>query len=123
MYERMSDTNLLKWMEKGKTQNTNECLHSVIWSRCQKTVFIGKHKLHGATASAIASFNEGSSDLSQVMQKMAIVTNELLIVYMEEIDQRRITSPIVSSSATTQRERESGEMDSKVSRASQLGSS
>ena len=101
VYERMSDTNLLKRMEKGKTQNTNECLHSVIWSRCPKTVFIGKHKLHGA----IASFNEGSSHLSQVMQKMAIETNELLNVYMEEIDQRRITSANVSSSATTKRER------------------
>ena len=67
--------------------------------------FIGKHKLHGATASAIASFNEGSSHLSQVMQKMAIETNELLNVYMEEIDQRRITSANVSSSATTKRER------------------
>ena len=70
-----------------------------------KTVFIGKHKLHGATASAIASFHEGSSHLSHVMQKMAIETNELLNVYMEELDQRRRISANVSSSATTQRER------------------
>ena len=52
VYKRMSDTKLLKRMEKGKTQNTNECLHSVIWSRCPKTVFIGKHKLHGVLVEA-----------------------------------------------------------------------
>ena len=46
--------------KREKTQNSNECVHSVIWSRCPKTVFIGKHKLHGATASAVADFNEGS---------------------------------------------------------------
>ena len=39
------------------------------------------------------------------MQKMAIETNELLNVYMEELDQRRRISADVSSSATTQRER------------------
>ena len=51
------------------------------------------------------------------MQKMAIETNELLNVYVEDLDQRRIISANVSSSATTQRERESGEMDTKASRA------
>ena len=42
---------------------------------------------------------------SQVIQKMAIETNKLLNVYMEELDQRRITSANVSTSATSQRER------------------
>ena len=41
VYERMSDTNLLGRMVKGKTQNANESLHSVIWSRCPKTIFVG----------------------------------------------------------------------------------
>ena len=56
VYERMSDTNLLKWMERVNAQNPNECLHSIYWE-------------------AIASFNEGSFRLSHVMQKMAIETN------------------------------------------------
>ena len=42
------------------------------------------------------------------MQKMAIETNELLNVYMEELDQRRRISANISSSATTQRERGNG---------------
>ena len=46
-----------------------------------------------------------SSRRTAVKQSMAIETNELLNVYMEEIDQRRITSANVSSSATTKRDR------------------
>ena len=33
IYNRLSDPNLLKRMEQGKTQNVNESLHNVIWSR------------------------------------------------------------------------------------------
>ena len=33
IYERLSDPNLLKRMIRGKTQNANESLHNVIWSR------------------------------------------------------------------------------------------
>ena len=46
------------------------------------------------------------------MQKMAIETNELLNMYMKEIDPRRITSANVSSSnASRERERESEQGD------------
>ena len=71
IYERMTDSNLLKKMQRGLTQNANESLHSVIWSRCPKTVFVGKQKLHGAVASAVASYNEGTVHMSQVNIRIA----------------------------------------------------
>ena len=40
-----SDSNLLKRLAKGKTQNSNESLHNVIWSRCSKTVFVSRRKI------------------------------------------------------------------------------
>ena len=72
VYVHMSDPNLLKTLLKGKTQNSNECLYSVIWSRCTKTVFVGHHKLHGAVASAVGGFNEGAVHLTRVMDLLAI---------------------------------------------------
>ena len=105
IYERMSDSNLLKRMEKGKTQNTNECLHSVIWSRCPKHVFVGKHKLEGAVASAISSFNEGSIHLTQVMQKLAIESNEVMNIHLKQLDNRRLTSASTASSVAARKER------------------
>ena len=58
IYEKLSDPNLLKRMIRGRTQNANESLHNVIWSRCPKTIFLGKHKLHGAVATAISSLQD-----------------------------------------------------------------
>ncbi len=43
LYHRMSSDSLLQIMQHGGTQNANECLNSVIWSRCPKTVFVGKN--------------------------------------------------------------------------------
>ena len=65
-YTSMSDPNLLKWLQKGQTQNNNECLNSVIWSRCTKTVVVGHQKLLGAVASAVGGFNEGATHLTKV---------------------------------------------------------
>ena len=72
VHERMSDTNLLGRMVKGKTQNANESLHCVIWLHCPKTVFVGVRGVCGAVASAIARFNESTSHISQVIEKLAI---------------------------------------------------
>ncbi|GFO45455.1 hypothetical protein PoB_007196000 [Plakobranchus ocellatus] len=44
----------------GKTQNPNECLHSLIWSRCPKHLFAGLKRVDIATTFAIGEFNEGS---------------------------------------------------------------
>ena len=100
-YERLSDPNLLKRMMRGKTQNANESLHNVIWSRCPKTIFMGKHKLHGAVATAISSFNEGAIHMSQVLKKLAIEPNQLMNIFIDVIDSIRIqkdTKVSISSS-------------------------
>ena len=97
VYERMSDTNLLGRMVKGKTQNANESLHSVIWSRCPTTVFVGVRRVCGAVASAIARFNEGTSHISQVMEKFAIERNDIMNIYIEARDNERIYKATIAS--------------------------
>ena len=88
--------------KREKTQNSNECLHSVIWSRCP---FIGKHKLHGAAASAVAVFNEGSIQLSQVMERLAIETNQIHNLLMDEMDRKRMYKANIASSSRVRKER------------------
>ena len=77
-------------MMRGKTQNANESIHNVIWSRCPKTFFMGKHKLHGAVATAISSFNEGAIHMSQVLKKLAMEPNQLMYIFIDVIDSIRI---------------------------------
>ena len=50
VYRHMSDPNLLKRLAKGKTQNSNESLHSAIWSRCS-TVCLTQETARGCRLS------------------------------------------------------------------------
>ena len=68
VYHRMSNDNVLKSMTHGGTQNANECLNSVIGSRCPRTVFVGKSRI--AASMAVATFNEGATSISNVMNKL-----------------------------------------------------
>ena len=106
IYKRMSEPNLLKRLARGKTQNTNECLHSVIWSRCPKTVFIGARKLNGAVASAVASYNEGARHLTEVMSSLDVEGNEVTRMYLERKDARRLAQAQRESSFALKQKRQ-----------------
>ena len=63
--------------------------------------FVGKHKLHGAVATTILSFNEGAIHMSQVLKKLAIEPNQLINMFIDDIDSIRIqkaTKASISSS-------------------------
>ncbi|GFO09344.1 hypothetical protein PoB_003584900 [Plakobranchus ocellatus] len=60
VYERLTRPELLSRCLLGKTQNPNECLHSLIWSRCPKHLFAGLKRVDIATTFAVGEFNEGS---------------------------------------------------------------
>ena len=105
VYTRMSDPNLLKRLAKAKTQNPNECLHSVLWSRCPKTVFVGRHKVQGAAASAIAVYNEGASQLTSLMQNMAVEVNEVTLAHNAAKDRLRLYKADIAMQGVAKRRR------------------
>ncbi|GFY13877.1 uncharacterized protein TNCV_986491 [Trichonephila clavipes] len=51
-----SDT-ILERCVAGKTQNSNESLHSCIWRKCPKEVFVSKRKLEIAVTDSIEKHN------------------------------------------------------------------
>ncbi|KAJ4435206.1 hypothetical protein ANN_23783 [Periplaneta americana] len=59
LYKRLTSNALLERCLEGRTQNCNECLHSMIWNRCPKNTFISKSKVDLAVASAVTEFNLG----------------------------------------------------------------
>ena len=65
----------------------------------------GYHKLHGAVASAIAAFNEGAVHLSQVLQSLAIESNQVMNLYIEETDRLRVMKSKDSSTEVVKRRR------------------
>ncbi|XP_059147916.1 uncharacterized protein LOC131935516, partial [Physella acuta] len=61
IYRKLTEPALLKRCLLGKTQNTNESLHGMIWSRCPKHIFNGLSRVTIGTAFAIGEFNQGSA--------------------------------------------------------------
>ena len=59
VYNSLVHTKLLKRCLKGKSQNPNEALHSVIWGKCPKTGFVALRRVVAATSAGVAEFNCG----------------------------------------------------------------
>ncbi|KAH7935669.1 hypothetical protein HPB52_011750 [Rhipicephalus sanguineus] len=62
VYERLSDKELLQRCTRGKTQNANEALHSVIWSLSPKDKNASLFAVETAVADAVMRFNLGNKE-------------------------------------------------------------
>lgn len=60
VYTRLSEKALLERCQRGKTQNTNESLHSVIWSLASKDKHASLVAVESAVAEAVLRFNTGN---------------------------------------------------------------
>ena len=58
---------LLQKCLHGETQNNNEGLNSIIWSRVPKSIFVSKPIIELGTYSAILHFNDGTNGILQVL--------------------------------------------------------
>ena len=60
IFKRLTDENLLKRC-RNKTQNPNECLHSIIWKICPKSTFSGKRMVEIGVNMAMCQFAMGTT--------------------------------------------------------------
>ena len=66
LFTRLSGTKLLQGCLKGLTQNANEAISSLLWSRCPKRVFCSKTKLEAYAAVSITEWNTGAAGTNNV---------------------------------------------------------
>ncbi|KAK7096021.1 hypothetical protein V1264_005368 [Littorina saxatilis] len=90
IYRRMTNPILLNRVAHGKTQNSNESLHNVMWGHCPKEIFVGKGRVEAATAEAVAKFNRGNFALAQVMDHMSLPITDLMEAALAKKDKVRI---------------------------------
>ena len=76
VYKRLSDPELLRRCLRRRTQNANESLHGVIWSRCPKHTFASRDKVEVATLLSVGEFNMGSSASHNFMTAQGLVVGE-----------------------------------------------
>lgn len=65
VYERLSDKKLLERCQRGKTQNSNESLHSMIWALAPKERHASLFAVEAAVAEAVMKFNAGNARTSE----------------------------------------------------------
>ncbi|GFV29195.1 uncharacterized protein TNCV_4602271 [Trichonephila clavipes] len=59
VYQRLASNEILLRCVSGKTQNANESLHSCIWRKCPKDVFVSKKRINLAVTAAVSEVNIG----------------------------------------------------------------
>ncbi|XP_077502161.1 uncharacterized protein LOC144113128 [Amblyomma americanum] len=90
VYEQLSDRKLLERCHRGKTQNSNESLHSLIWALAPKERHASLFTVEAAVAEAVMRFNAGSKRTSAaILQELGLNTNAMSAKRMREKDERR----------------------------------
>lgn len=90
IFRDLSEINLLKKCLHGRTQNPNECVNSVIWSRLPKTVFVQIKTLHFGVYDAVASFNQGNITKCKVLEQLGLSIGSRTANAMLQIDLERL---------------------------------
>lgn len=89
VYQRLASDDILIKCVSAKTQNANECLHSMIWSKCPKEVFVSKKRLELSVLSAVQDFNVGCETALETLGN--IDSNEFAMAIAAKKDKRRFS--------------------------------
>lgn len=89
-FRALSDPELLKKCLKGKTQNPNESLNNLIWSRVPKRTFVSLDTLRFGVFDAVLSFNEGYLSKINVMEELGFVAGLNMVKAMKRLDWERV---------------------------------
>ncbi|XP_077531040.1 uncharacterized protein LOC144143104 [Haemaphysalis longicornis] len=93
VYTRLADKELLRRCQRGKTQNANEALHSVIWSLMPKTRHASLIAVEAAVAEAVMRFNAGTLEASsRILRELRLPQNCKDSQRAQEKDSQRAAS-------------------------------
>lgn len=101
IFRDLSQQDLLKKCLHGKTQNPNESLNSVIWTRLPKTVFVRKETLTLGVHDAVMCFNAGVSKKTDVLRLLGTHDGINTAKGLKSIDMERIRYAEISARNAT----------------------
>ncbi|GFU38783.1 uncharacterized protein TNCV_2891611 [Trichonephila clavipes] len=93
VYQRLASDTILERCVAGKTQNSNESLHSCIWRKCPKEVFVSKRRLEIAVTDAIEKHNLGYVKSLEAKEDSCL-NDSFSLTIAERQDKRRISQNI-----------------------------
>jgi hypothetical protein len=89
IYKSLQDDQLLSKCLHGKTQNLNEALHAIIWSRVPKSTFVSRETIEMGTYSAVIHFNDGSKGILDVLKEFNL-TGYITVMTSIQFDNSRV---------------------------------
>ena len=90
VYQRLASDELLSRCIRGATENQNESLHSVIWRKCRKEIFISRKILEIAVSNSVAEFNMGCSATTELKSGIRLTSvSHVTAQTLERCDSRR----------------------------------
>jgi hypothetical protein len=104
-FDELSNDDLLKKCLHGQTQNCNEGLNNIIWSRCPKNVYVKTDVLEMGVNSAVLSFNEGSSGIYRVFKHLNLDLGKNTITSSVKKDQKRLQNMVKKGQPQKKRRR------------------
>lgn len=89
-FNALSFPSLLKKCLHGKTQNVNESLNNVLWSRIPKSTFVQRRTHEFGVFEAISCFNDGNITKCRLLQMVGIEPGLRTISTMKTFDETRV---------------------------------
>ena len=90
IFSRLSADELLNRCLLGLTQNQNEAINGILWSKCPKRKFCGREKLLLAVAETVCEFNTGAACLEEVLNQSNIHSTSNSFTIFRNIDSTRL---------------------------------
>ncbi|GFW35138.1 uncharacterized protein TNCV_5067031 [Trichonephila clavipes] len=90
VFRDLANPELLKKCLHGGTQNPNESVNNVIWSRVPKKTFVQLEVLSLGSYDSVSSFNMGNVSKLEILRKMCIEPGDYTVQAMECLDKQRL---------------------------------
>lgn len=91
LYERLTDRSLLSRCDRYLAQNANKSLHSAIWSKCAKEVFVAKGRVKCAASISVCEYNFGTRrTIVEIMKQTGLTIGGNALMISDKIDDRKL---------------------------------
>ena len=101
--QRLGDPQLLQRCLDGKTSNSNECFHSLLWSVCPKERWGNLQTIETTLALSVQRFNKGSTALLDMLVQLELMTGPSMEEYVEKEDSNRVVEATRKTSTKEKR--------------------
>ena len=105
VFKNLTKNELLNRCLKGLTQNQNQAINGILWSKSPKTKFCGKTKVVLAVTDTVSYFNTGAASQIALLNSISIESSSNMFSAMRKQDQSCIVvaSKKISEKARMQR--------------------